>query len=112
VFADPDMTRAVLLNLVLNACQASGSLPVEIRTSASDGRCTVAILDRGPGLPAEVREQLFQPFVTTRSGGTGLGLPIARRLTDIQGGTLSLDDRPDGGTVATVTLHLAESGAG
>jgi PAS domain S-box-containing protein len=107
--ADPEMTRAVFLNLVLNACQASGNHPVEIHTSAEDGRCKVCVLDRGPGLPQEVRKRLFEPFVTSRPGGTGLGLPIARRLVDVQGGTLTLDDRPGGGTVATVILPLAET---
>jgi PAS domain S-box-containing protein len=107
VNADPEMTRAVLLNLLLNACQASGPIAVEVRTSAVDGKCLVEILDRGPGIPAEVREHLFEPFMTTRAGGTGLGLPIARRLTNVQGGTLSLDDRPGGGTVACVSLPLA-----
>jgi two-component system CheB/CheR fusion protein len=107
IHADPEMTRAVLLNLLINACQASGTKTVEVRTSVADGRCAVSILDRGPGLPAEVREHLFEPFKTTRPGGTGLGLPIARRLTSLQGGTLSIDDRPGGGTVATVTLPLA-----
>jgi signal transduction histidine kinase len=104
IHADPEMTRAVLLNLLINACQASGTKTVEVRTSVADGRCAVSILDRGPGLPAEVREHLFEPFKTTRPGGTGLGLPIARRLTSLQGGTLSIDDRPG---VATVTLPLA-----
>jgi two-component system CheB/CheR fusion protein len=106
VRADLEMTRAVLLNLVLNACHASGTAPVEVRASVSDTRCVIEILDRGPGLPPQVRTQLFKPFVTTRSGGTGLGLPIARRLTELQGGTLSLDDRPGGGTVATMTLPI------
>jgi two-component system CheB/CheR fusion protein len=104
--ADPEMTRAVLLNLVLNASQASGTAPVEIHTSMTDGRAVIAVLDRGPGLPAEVREHLFEPFITTRAGGTGLGLAIARRLTQVQGGTLTLEDRPGGGTVARITLPV------
>ncbi|HUE86116.1 MAG TPA: ATP-binding protein [Vicinamibacterales bacterium] len=107
--ADPEMIRAVLLNLLLNACHASDDAFVEVRTSVSDALCTVAILDRGPGLPAEVREHLFEPFITTRSGGTGLGLPIANRLTQQQGGTLTIEDRPGGGTVATVRLPTIEA---
>lgn len=102
--ADPEMTRAVLLNLLLNACQASGTAPVEVRTSVDDGHCTIQVLDRGPGLSPAIKEHLFEPFMTTRTGGTGLGLPIARRLTDLQGGELSLEDRPGGGTIATVRL--------
>jgi two-component system sensor histidine kinase AtoS len=105
--ADPEMTRAVLLNLLLNACQSNTpSAPVEVLTARVDGQGSIRILDRGPGLPSEVREHMFQPFITTRAAGTGLGLAIAKRLTQVQGGTISLDDRPDGGTVATITLPL------
>jgi PAS domain S-box-containing protein len=109
VHADPEMIRAVLLNLLLNACHAGGAHPVEVRTTVEDGMCSVAILDRGPGLPAEVREHLFEPFITTRSGGTGLGLPIANRLTQQQGGSLTIEDRPGGGTVAIVRLPALDA---
>jgi two-component system CheB/CheR fusion protein len=108
VRADPEMMRAVLLNLLLNAVHASGGSIVEVRTAASTGWGTVEILDRGPGLPAEVRQHLFEPFITTRQGGTGLGLPIANRLTVQQGGTLAIDDRPGGGTTAVVRLPNLE----
>ena len=60
------MIRAVMLNLLMNACQASGDAPVEVHTAVRDGRCEMAILDRGPGIPAQVREHLFEPFMTTR----------------------------------------------
>jgi two-component system CheB/CheR fusion protein len=108
VRADPEMMRAVLLNLLLNAVHASGGSIVEVRTAASTGWGTVEILDRGPGLPAEVRQHLFEPFISTRQGGTGLGLPIANRLTVQQGGTLAIDDRPGGGTTAVVRLPNLE----
>jgi signal transduction histidine kinase len=108
VRADPEMMRAVLVNLLLNAVHASAGSIVEVRTAASTGWGTVEILDRGPGLPAEVRQHLFEPFITTRQGGTGLGLPIANRLTVQQGGTLAIDDRPGGGTTAVVRLPNLE----
>ena len=109
--ADPEMTRAVLLNLLLNACQSSNGSGVEIATACGNGQCAIEVLDRGPGLPAEVRQHLFEPFITTRAGGTGLGLAIARRLTMAQGGTLGISDRPGGGTVATVMLPGADGSA-
>ena len=109
VRADPEMMRAVLLNLLLNACHAGGTAGVELRTTVSAGWCTVEILDRGPGLPAEVRQHLFEPFVTTRQGGTGLGLPIANRLTVQQGGTLTIEDRAGGGTAAIVRMPNIEA---
>jgi two-component system CheB/CheR fusion protein len=107
--ADPEMTRAVLLNLLLNACQSSSGTPVELHTECGIGPCRIEVRDRGPGIPQEVREHLFEPFITTRAGGTGLGLAIARRLTLQQGGTLTLEDRPGGGTVAKVTLPCEEA---
>ncbi len=109
VRADPEMMRAVLLNLLLNASHAGGTAGVELRTTVSAGWCTVEILDRGPGLPAEVRQHLFEPFVTTRQGGTGLGLPIANRLTVQQGGTLTIEDRAGGGTAAIVRMPNIEA---
>ena len=133
VMADPEMLRAALLNLLLNATQsmagssqgggavesADGETPgiakaradgrVDVQTTLTDNDVSVAVLDRGPGLPQTVRDRLFQPFVTTRRGGTGLGLAIAHRLTALQGGTLTLQDRPDGGTVAMLTFPRAET---
>jgi two-component system CheB/CheR fusion protein len=104
---DPEMLRAVLLNLLLNACQASGGHKVEIVTEVRDGRCHIRVLDRGPGIPPEVRDRIFEPFFTTKSGGTGLGLPIVKRLMDAQGGSVAVGGRDDGGTVAEVILPLA-----
>ena len=102
--ADPEMCRAVLLNLLLNACQASGDAPVTVHSRVDDCYLEIAISDRGPGIPEEVRRQLFEPFVTTKAGGTGLGLAIARRLTQLQGGDLMLRDNDHGGTDAVLKL--------
>ena len=107
--ADPEMTRVVLLNLLLNACYASGDGVVEVATAVTNDGCEIRILDRGPGIPPEVREHLFEPFISARQGGTGLGLAIARRLTQQQGGTIRLEDRDGGGTVAIVRLPAAHS---
>jgi PAS domain S-box-containing protein len=107
--ADPDMLRAVLLNLLLNACQASSGLPVEIQMSLSQGNAHIEVRDRGPGISNEIRDQIFAPFFTTKSSGTGLGLPIVKRLTEAQGGTVHLGPREGGGTVAEVVLPLHRS---
>jgi PAS domain S-box-containing protein len=107
VNADPDMCRAILLNLILNACQAGGDRTVEVETVTREGFCEIAIMDRGPGLPESIRDQLFEPFITTKTAGTGLGLAIARRLTNLQGGSLTLENRQDGGAVAVLKLRLA-----
>ena len=109
VYADPEMLRAVLLNLVLNALQASGSAPVEIMVNANGDTCRIAIADRGPGIPAEEINRVFDAFFTTKKSGTGLGLAIVKRLTDLQAGEVTLRRRDGGGTIADVTLPLVGS---
>jgi signal transduction histidine kinase len=107
VTADAEMLRAALLNLTMNACQASGSEPVEIVAAELEGTCRISVMDRGTGIPPDVRERIFEPFFTTRAAGTGLGLAIVKRLMDVQGGSIALSDRPGGGTVAELSLPLA-----
>jgi PAS domain S-box-containing protein len=105
VQADPELLRELLLNLVLNACQASvGIGPIVVTATAAAETCRIAILDRGPGIPDEIRHRVFEPFFTTKHGGTGLGLAIVKRLADLQNGSVSLEDREGGGTAALVTL--------
>jgi PAS domain S-box-containing protein len=106
VQADPEMLRAVVLNLVLNACQASNGQRVDIETSLAPGACKIEVRDRGPGIAPDLLEKIFDPFFTTKSSGTGLGLPIVRRLMEVQGGSVRLRAREGGGTVAEVELPL------
>ena len=80
---------------------------MEVTVERSADVCRIAVLDRGSGIPAEVLERVFEPFYTTKKTGTGLGLPIVKRLMELQGGTVSLRPRAGGGTVAEVTLPLA-----
>lgn len=112
VLADRELLVQVLLNLVLNAAQvsaANGTVEVRARSWARAGGPLVAIAvqDRGPGLPPEVRRRLFTPFFTTRAGGTGLGLLSSRRLIQEMGGTLALYPRTRGGARAVVLLPAA-----
>jgi two-component system CheB/CheR fusion protein len=109
--ADAEMLRAVLLNLVLNACQASAGTPVEIDIAETGGECRITIADRGPGIPDAYRDRVFEAFYTTKQSGTGLGLAIAKRLTELQSGRISLRRREGGGTVAEVTVPRAPSRA-
>jgi signal transduction histidine kinase len=106
VHADPDMLRGALLNLTMNACQAAQKSDVQIHVAAS-GVCSIFICDRGGGIPSEIRDRVFEPFFTTRAGGTGLGLAIVRRLLELQEGSVALNDRPGGGTIAKITIPLA-----
>jgi len=110
VVADPGAIKQVILNLLKNAADAleeSGG-NVRISTSASDdGRqVVVAVADDGPGIAPELRERIFDPFVTTKSAGrgTGLGLSICRRIAEAHHGTLEVSAAPTGG--ASFTLRL------
>jgi PAS domain S-box-containing protein len=109
IVADPEMLRELLLNLLMNACQASRAHttePVRVAVTTRDGSCHIEVLDRGSGIDPAIRERIFEPFVTTKHGGTGLGLAIVKRLADLQDGSVSLAGRDGGGTCARVTLPL------
>ena len=107
VTADPEMLRAALLNLTMNACQAASNHEVEVRVTTGDATCRIEVCDRGPGIAADIRDRVFEPFFTTRVNGTGLGLAIVKRLLELQDGTIQLTDRNGGGTIAEVTMPRA-----
>ena len=66
----------------------------------------LVIEDRGPGLPEDVRQRLFQPFVTGRPNGVGLGLSLTHRIVTLHGGTVDLEDRSEGGTRVTLSFPV------
>ena len=89
--ADPDLLAQVLLDLVLNAAEAApegGRISVGVGGDGANG-VRIDVSDDGPGVPAERRQSIFEPFVTTKVRGTGLGLPMAVRITEAHGGTLA-----------------------
>lgn len=99
VRADAEMLEQVVLNLVLNSIQASppGSR-VTVRARSSGALATIEVEDRGRGVPPELRERLFQPYVTGRADGHGLGLAIVRRLVELHGWTVELESEVGRGT--------------
>jgi two-component system sensor histidine kinase HydH len=87
--------RQVLLNLLNNALEAladGGMIEIDVRTAR--GQAEITIADDGPGIPMENRERVFVPFFSTKSGGTGLGLPVARKFIEEAGGTIVFDESP------------------
>ncbi|EME70146.1 Signal transduction histidine kinase [Paramagnetospirillum caucaseum] len=108
VEARPAALKRALANLIDNAIKYGGSAAVTLETSGRDA--LVVVEDQGPGIPAEARERVFAPFVrleTSRSrdtGGTGLGLAVARAAIRAHGGDITLADRPGGGLRVTVSL--------
>ncbi|MGF6775434.1 sensor histidine kinase [Paraburkholderia sp. GAS334] len=111
LLARPQALHRVLGNLVDNALKFSGASEIVVDTSQT-GHVTIAVLDRGPGIPAEEIDAVFQPFYRVEasrnrdSGGTGLGLAIARQLALAMNATLSLHNRVGGGLEARLTLQM------
>ncbi len=104
--ADGRKLRQAMLNLVLNAMQASPSgetVTIEIAKCCGGAAC-VKVIDRGQGMTPEVLERIRRPYYTTREGGTGLGVAIARGLIDQHGGQLHFESRPGKGTTVTIDL--------
>jgi C4-dicarboxylate-specific signal transduction histidine kinase len=112
VRADPVQLKQVLLNLVVNACDAmADNKPADrgltIATSCDDKRfAQVSVSDRGSGIAASVRERMFQPFVTTKSAGIGLGLSICRSIIEAHGGRLRAANNSDRGATFSVVLPI------
>jgi signal transduction histidine kinase len=106
--ADGFQLKHAVLNLVLNALQATadgGAIVIEVGSDTQ--ALEIAVRDTGEGMADEVLLRVFEAFFTTREGGTGLGLPIARRIAEGHGGTLLLRSREGEGTVATLRLPVA-----
>jgi len=111
VSADRVLLEQVVLNLGLNALQAMQSHApsppgheLRLHTTAGADHATLQVLDRGPGLPPEIAERLFEPFFTTRSDGLGLGLNICRSIVESMGGELLARNREGGGALFEIRL--------
>jgi two-component system CheB/CheR fusion protein len=105
VQADPAQLQLVFQNVLMNAAQAmNGQGRVGVAITGSDGTCRVSITDAGPGMPPDVLEHAFEPFFTTKSRGTGLGLPLAKRIVEAHGGQIEIATPSSGGTVVTLLL--------
>ncbi len=110
---DKVQVHQVMFNLMRNAIEAMQCQPrrelVVMARPAEGGMLEVSIADRGPGLSKEVRRKLFQPFVTTKPNGMGIGLSVCRTIVETHGGKLWAEDNPGGGTVFRFTLRSAAS---
>lgn len=106
--AKPGLLKRCLGNLIDNAVLYGGSATV--RVQESENQLTLRVQDNGPGLPPDELDKVFAPFYRVEasrnraSGGTGLGLPIARSIAQLHGGDLRLHNRPEGGLEAVLTL--------
>jgi two-component system, NtrC family, sensor histidine kinase HydH len=112
---DESLCEQAFLNLVQNAYEAmddrGGVLRVEVQLATKHDRDGVELrlADTGPGVPEELREEIFNPFVTTKKTGVGLGLSIVSKIVDGHGGSIRVENAPEGGAVFTLFFPLEES---
>ena len=114
VMTDPTGVRQVLNNLIINASDALGDKGGELKLStridhANDNFLVLELQDNGPGFPAELLDRIFEPYVTTKISGSGLGLPISRRIIEENGGTMRATNLPKGGAVVIIHLPVTQS---
>jgi two-component system sensor kinase FixL len=112
IMADEVQMQQVFVNLLRNAIEATEGLPqrgIAVSLHREGGRAVLRFRDAGPGLPPEVRERLFLPFVTTKEGGMGIGLSICRAIVEAHGGRISAPVPAAGGTEILMELPLAQA---
>jgi two-component system sensor histidine kinase HydH len=99
-----------LVNILQNALQAApAEAPPRVTVTEEHKRLVYEIRDFGPGLPPEGEERVFDPFFTTRTNGTGLGLAVARRVAEMHGGTITAHTHPEGGAIFRIVLPAQQS---
>lgn len=102
--ADPDQLARIVTNLLINAGQAMpGGGHVRIEARREEAATTLRVADDGPGIPDELREQVFQALFTTKAKGSGLGLSLSRRIAEAHGGTIVVEPAP-GGAAFRITI--------
>lgn len=105
VQADRGLVEQGVLNIVKNAIQATGvNGLVQASVQLANGDCEIAVADNGPGMPANVRDRIFEPYFTTKTGGSGIGLAVTKRAMDLHGGGISVESAPDAGTTMTLSF--------
>ena len=114
VLADKVQVQQVLLNLLRNAVEAMQDSPrrdLTLRsTPGPDDMVTISVTDTGPGIRPDIAERLFQPFLTSKEQGLGVGLSISRTIIEAHGGRIWAESAPDGGTIFSFTLRAADEG--
>jgi PAS domain S-box-containing protein len=111
VKADARQLQQVFLNLLINAGDAMdrrGTITITSRYRENSGRCLVSVMDTGPGVPAQLRERIFEPFYSTKST-SGLGLAVSWGILERHGGVIEVHDNPAGGADFQVLLQTAQT---
>ena len=109
VMQDEDMLSRAVYNIALNGIQAmQGGGKLTVRTGVRPHSALIEISDTGPGIPPEIREKVFELFYSRRTGGTGLGLPIAQRIIEAHRGQITVEEAFGGGAAFQIHLPLEE----
>jgi signal transduction histidine kinase len=104
---DPELMEQVFFNLLTNAAQASSPpAGITVRTREIGGNAEISIIDRGCGIPRDLMETMFNPFVTTKRDGVGLGLAIVAKIVDEHGGRMAVESEPGKGSTFRVFLPI------
>jgi two-component system sensor histidine kinase AtoS len=107
VSADADMLRVVFQNLLINSAHAmQGKGRIRVAVQSVDSVCHIAFVDGGPGIPRNIRDKVFTPFFTTKSRGSGLGLPTVKRFVEAHDGQIAVECPPAGGTTVVIRLPM------
>ena len=112
VSADPEQLKEVLVNIIVNACEAmgrGGAITIAedvVRDDAAQPQARVRISDTGPGIPSNIIDRILQPFFTTKEQGTGLGLSIAARIIMEHGGRIDVSSPPGRGATFLISLPV------
>ena len=109
--ADANHVEQIFMGLITNALEATprgGSVRIRTRARSTNGSAAIDITieDTGQGIPAEIRQQVFEPFFTTKPHGTGIGLPLAKKFVERNGGKISISDATAGGARFNVTFPV------
>lgn len=106
---DPELMEIAVYNLLDNAARVSSpGAPITVKARRINGAVEIAVIDRGPGIPEEDREQIFNPFFSRRPNGTGLGLAIVAKIVAGHRGKITVESEPGQGSVFRILLPIAE----
>ncbi len=109
IHIDPQMLKGAILNIIINAMEASEKKQIiKVSLAESNGQIVLKIADEGRGIPPEIADRVFDPYFSTKESGTGLGLPITRTIIEKHNGEIAFESGEGKGTTVTVTLLAYE----
>ena len=112
---DESLLKQAVLNLLINGVQAMESAAVEgrgemmVRLESDADEIRIHVIDHGPGIAPERHDEIFHPYVSSKPGGTGLGLPTTRRIVEVHGGLITLHSEPGAGSDFTIHLPIEQA---